>query len=224
MSDYLQMPWSIEDTIENLEILKIAFQTKAIDIDLDGLGKQDAEEVAFDFDRAINALEENQQYRGLCKPEEIEHLKSLVRIIRHHGTIGMALEACAKYEGIGTPEECWEAMGQLKKYEDVGLTPDQIRQVDELYREKCEEVNRLKAELAEERQKHRWIPVEKGKEPPADGGYLCTLNEELCGQEEPFTGMCWIENGVWDETGMVIAYQEMPEPYQPEKGGAIHET
>lgn len=113
---------------------------------------------------------------------------------------------------------------QLKKYEDVGLTPDQIRQVDELYREKCEEVNRLRAELAAERQKHRWIPVEKGKEPPADGGYLCTLNGELCGQEEPFTGMCWIENGVWDEPGMVIAYQEMPEPYQPEKGGAIHET
>lgn len=128
MSDYLQMPWSIEDTIENLEILKIAFQTKAIDIDLDGLGKQDAEEVAFGFDRAINALEENQQYRGLCKPEEIEHLKSLVRIIRHHGTIGMALEACAKYEEIGTPEECREAMEkqQAKKptYDGDEYAPD----------------------------------------------------------------------------------------------------
>ena len=55
--EYLEMPWSMEDTIENLGILKKAFQEKVIDINLDGKGEQDKKEVAFDFDRAIEALE-----------------------------------------------------------------------------------------------------------------------------------------------------------------------
>lgn len=56
-----------------------------------------------------------------------------------------------------------------------------------------------------------WIPVEKGV--PEDGTYLCTLDGELCGIEEPFTGMCGIEKGVWDEEGCVIAWQTLPDPY-----------
>lgn len=55
--EYLEMPWSMEDTIENLCVLKKAFQEKVIDINLDGKGEQDEKEVAFDFDRAIEALE-----------------------------------------------------------------------------------------------------------------------------------------------------------------------
>ena len=60
-----------------------------------------------------------------------------------------------------------------------------------------------------------WIPVEDGL--PEDGTYLCMLKGELCGIEEPFTGMCGIENGVWDEPGYVIAWQPLPEPYRPER-------
>ena len=62
------------------------------------------------YETSISAMEELQQYRELCKPEEIEHMKSLVRIIRCHGTIGKALEVCAEYEAIGTTEECREAV------------------------------------------------------------------------------------------------------------------
>lgn len=58
---------------------------------------------------AISAMEELEQYRELCKPEEIEHFKTLARIIRRHGTIGKALDTCAEYETIGTLEECREA-------------------------------------------------------------------------------------------------------------------
>lgn len=54
---YLEMPWSMEDTIENLGVLKKVFQVKVVDINIDGKGEQDAKEVAFDFDRAIEALE-----------------------------------------------------------------------------------------------------------------------------------------------------------------------
>ena len=60
-----------------------------------------------------------------------------------------------------------------------------------------------------------WIPVEERL--PEDGAYLCTLAGELCGIEEPFTGMCGIENGIWDEPDCVIAWRPLPEPYRPER-------
>lgn len=60
-----------------------------------------------------------------------------------------------------------------------------------------------------------WIPVEERL--PEDGMYLCTLDGELCGIEEAFTGMCGIENGIWDEPDCVIAWQPLPEPYKPKK-------
>lgn len=62
-----------------------------------------------------------------------------------------------------------------------------------------------------------WIPVEERL--PEDGTYLCTLDGELCGIKEPFTGMCGIENGIWDEPDCVIAWQPLPDPYQPEREG-----
>ena len=60
-----------------------------------------------------------------------------------------------------------------------------------------------------------WIPVEERL--PEDGTYLCTLAGELCGIEEPFTGMCGIENGIWDEPDCVIAWRPLPAPYRPER-------
>lgn len=60
-----------------------------------------------------------------------------------------------------------------------------------------------------------WIPVSERL--PEDGTYLCTLDGELCGTDEPFTGMCGIENEKWDEEGCVIAWQPLPEPYRPEE-------
>lgn len=118
---------------------------------------------------------------------------------------------------------------QLKKYEDVGLTPDQIRQMDELYREKCEEVNRLKAELAAERQKHRWIPVEE-RLPEKEGRYLAVFRESrgisLLGygncQRDIFgkrIGFGWYElcTGNYFAENSIIAWKPLPEPYRPEK-------
>lgn len=59
-----------------------------------------------------------------------------------------------------------------------------------------------------------WIPCSERL--PEDGTYLCTLDGELVGEQEPFTGMCGIENGKWDEEGCVIAWQPLPEPYKGE--------
>ena len=64
-----------------------------------------------------------------------------------------------------------------------------------------------------------WIPVEE-RLPESDGFYLATLDGEICGQEEAFTGLAEFEHGKWidDEEGYkcVLAWQPLPEPY---KGG-----
>lgn len=59
---------------------------------------------------------------------------------------------------------------------------------------------------------NRWIPVSERL--PEDGTYITTLDGELVGQEEPFTGMCGIENGKWDDEDCVIAWMPLPEPYK----------
>lgn len=65
--------------------------------------------------------------------------------------------------------------------------------------------------------KNSWVPVEERL--PEDGTYLCALSGELVGQEESFTGMCWIENGIWDEPDCVIAWMPLPEPYREGREG-----
>lgn len=57
-----------------------------------------------------------------------------------------------------------------------------------------------------------WIPCSERM--PEDGTYLCTLDGELVGEQEPFTGMCGIKNGKWDEEGCVIAWKPLPKPYK----------
>lgn len=54
---FLKMPWSMEDTIENLRDIKVMMQQILRQANKDGKGEEDAKEVAFDFDRAIAALE-----------------------------------------------------------------------------------------------------------------------------------------------------------------------
>lgn len=56
MSEYAELPWSVEDTIENLKELKDIMKNKVIFQNLHGRGKKDAEEIDFDFGRAIEAL------------------------------------------------------------------------------------------------------------------------------------------------------------------------
>jgi len=41
-------------------------------------------------------------------------------------------------------EEAMTLYWKLKKYEDTGLMPDQIQELDRLYLEKCQEVTELK--------------------------------------------------------------------------------
>lgn len=67
-------------------------------------------------------------------------------------------------------------------------------------------------ENMDDEKENGWIPVSERL--PEDGTYITTLDGELVGQEEPFTGMCGIENGKWDEDDCVIAWMPLPEPYK----------
>ena len=100
-------------------------------------------------------------------------------------------------------ERLYGALWKLMEYEDTGLAPEEIKALN---------ANGKTSE-------HRWIPVEERL--PEDGTYLCTLDGELCGLDEPFTGMCGIENGKWDEEGCVIAWMPLPEPYQGKKENQV---
>lgn len=44
-------------------------------------------------------------------------------------------------------DKLYDAIEKLMEYEDTGLDPEQIREMDELYLEKCREVNELEGEL-----------------------------------------------------------------------------
>ena len=63
MSKYAELPWSAEDTIENLKSVKDSMKERVILLNLHGRGEKDAEEVEFDFGRAIKALERQEKYR-----------------------------------------------------------------------------------------------------------------------------------------------------------------
>lgn len=104
-----------------------------------------------------------------------------------------------------TYEKIYGALCKLRDYENTGITPDQLAVINEEY-------EKMAKELAELRKQNQWIPVSERL--PEDGTYLCTLDGELCGIDESFTGMCGIENGVWDERDCVIAWMPLPEPYK----------
>lgn len=57
MNKTLKMPWSMDDTIENLKELKEILKTHVRKVNYEGSAESDAEEIEFDFGRAIKAME-----------------------------------------------------------------------------------------------------------------------------------------------------------------------
>lgn len=76
-------------------------------------------------------------------------------------------------------------------------------------------IEQLLADLEQDEKENGWIPVSERL--PENGTYITTLDGELVGQEEPFTGMCGIENGKWDDEDCVIAWMPLPEPYKEDE-------
>ena len=80
--EYLEFPWSMEDTIENMKFIKEAEQERMLITNLDGMGEKDAEELGFDFDRAIGALEKQIPREPIALQHGDYRCPSCNRIIR----------------------------------------------------------------------------------------------------------------------------------------------
>lgn len=120
------MPWSIEDTIENLEELKEMMQQKLIMTNYHGRGEKDAEEIAFDFNRAIQALKENREYKQLGTLEEVREAmerqqeKQIINISKgdklRFGTCPICNRRISTVEGGNYCQNC----GQRLNWSDKG--------------------------------------------------------------------------------------------------------
>lgn len=126
-----------------------------------------------------------------------------------------------------------EVCEKLASYEDTGLTPERIIEIDKLFAEKCRE-------LADERKKHEWIPCsERLPEDYDNRFYMCVVenHEEdppmYCQYEEEYGFGYW--NDIYnpetlgfvdtefrtnEEVGYekVVAWMPLPEPYTERSG------
>lgn len=113
------------------------------------------------------------------------------------------------------------ALCKLRDYEKTGLQPGQILEMNELYLEKCREVNALK-------RKDRWIPVEyEEQKPPQDRYILLSFSNfsvPVIGRHEEDDGGGAFYAGDDEETCsqqylVVNAWRPLPEPYREEGDG-----
>lgn len=111
--------------------------------------------------------------------------------------------------------------GTLKAYEDTGLTPEQIREIDRLYAEKCKELAALQGS---------WIPVEESL--PEDSKYILlsfsNVSLPMVGRYEKeeeggafYLGDCDEEDTCVANDLSVNAWMPLPRPYRPEAGAAL---
>lgn len=105
------------------------------------------------------------------------------------------------------PSELYGALYKLKDYEETGMSPEQLEEIDRLYLEKCEEVNRLRAELEEK----EWIPVDERL--PEDKQQVLITNWDHSvflarydENEERFYNNFTLP--------LILAWQPLPEPYK----------
>lgn len=108
-------------------------------------------------------------------------------------------------------EKLYAALWKLMDYEDTDMSPDLIWEMIDQYADKC-------VELAEERQKHRWIPVEE-RLPEKRGLYLVTCSGRVKGGEYR-TINHYNADGEWTEGrtrscgDKILAWMPLPEAYR----------
>lgn len=115
--------------------------------------------------------------------------------------------------GYWSPNKKEELVSVLAKYENTGLTPEQICEMDELYREKCRKVTEL-------RKQKQWIST-KERLPETETYALISF------ANRPFPCIGQYKKGIWylaDEDAACISYgllvnawMPLPEPYREEE-------
>ena len=128
-----------------------------------------------------------------------------------HGAEGRSADKLTGHwcRGVFEATACVE---KLARYENTGLEPEQIRELDKLYLEKCLEVTAL-------RDQQRWIPVAE---------WLPDLWQEVIAQDHYGNIMtvsclvngsgaiCFGEPDEWyAPVNDFISWMPLPEPYRP---------
>ena len=116
------------------------------------------------------------------------------------------------YTGTPITRETYEilygALCKLLAYEETGLTPEEIENLNDFEKS---QVGKMLKRLNEEQRKHRWIPVEE-RMPEDESEVLVSINTG-----HVFTG--YYEDGEWYipvEPDYPIAWMPLPEPYEKE--------
>ena len=73
-------------------------------------------------------VEELKQYRAIGTLEELITAMKYVRLAKAHRTVGRAIVECAKYEEIGTPEECRKSVEICKSMIERNITPEDMEE------------------------------------------------------------------------------------------------
>lgn len=139
------------------------------------------------------------------------------------------------YEGETITKDTWEklygALCRLNEYEELELSPEQLREVDLLFSEQAKELGRYRASLEESRKSMElmlgtgWIPVSSGimpeeKENPVTGDFC---EYEVTFQCEDVLdirhykfgkGHWWHGGDIADK--YVTAWRPLPKPYRVE--------
>lgn len=115
---------------------------------------------------------------------------------------------------------------ELRRYADEydpnanDLSGRAVEGTEKVLRNAAETIELLSAKLTASNLNDGWIPTEKAN-PEKDGGYICAIDGEICGEDKPFVGMEWYENGEWDEEedgyNPVLAWMKLPKPYEPKE-------
>lgn len=121
-----------------------------------------------------------------------------------------------------TRQRLYGALCKLRDYEDTELEPEEVAKVNNF--EKYQSAKLLE-KLAEEREKHRWIPVEE-RLPEGESYILLSFvnfSLPLVGryEQDESGGAFYIgdEDITCVSQGVFVnAWLPLPEPYRPEKG------
>ena len=126
------------------------------------------------------------------------------------------------HEGQVITKELWErlygALWKLMEYEDTGLSPGEVEDVNDFNKS---QVGHLLKKLSEEQRKHRWIPVEDRQPEEDERVILCTRYGNV--KEGTYTERYgyamrkgFFTEDCFEELCDVVAWMPLPRPYQEE--------
>lgn len=126
------------------------------------------------------------------------------------------------HEGQVITKELWErlygALWKLMEYEDTGLSPGEVEDVNDFNKS---QVGHLLKKLSEEQRKHRWIPVEERLPEEDERVILCTRYGNV--KEGTYTERYgyamrkgFFTEDHFEELCDVVAWMPLPRPYQEE--------